>query len=125
MKTDQPLGALDRVLWNCARAGHDVGRLVHQSDAGSQGGFQCTSIGERLTVVGRSGHSDRRCSNVASWGRSTRPRGRSRGGWFPPVVSSRVAKRMRKKGDHPSHHRPSIPLEGLVDGHRCGDPLSC
>ena len=43
MKTDLPLDALEMALWNRARAGHDVGGLVHHSDAGSQGGFNWSS----------------------------------------------------------------------------------
>jgi len=36
METDLPLDALEMALWNRARAGQDVGGLVHHSDAGSQ-----------------------------------------------------------------------------------------
>ncbi len=36
MPTELPLDALEMALWTRARAGHDVGGVVHHSDAGSQ-----------------------------------------------------------------------------------------
>lgn len=43
MPTELPLDALEMALWVRGRAGHDVGGVVHHSDAGSQGGFNRSS----------------------------------------------------------------------------------
>jgi putative transposase len=50
MKTDLPLDALEMALWNRARAGHDVGGLVHHSDAGSQ--YTSIRYTDRLVEAG-------------------------------------------------------------------------